>query len=53
MRLHVHEISICQKLACITFPTKKLPDFLQQQVATEGIWLQFSITLNLPQYTVS
>ena len=27
------------KLASIAFSTKKLPGFLQQPVATEGIWL--------------
>ena len=34
---------LCHRLACITFPTKKLPDFLQQPVATEGIWLYMNI----------
>ena len=40
-QVHVHAgiKLVGHKLACIAFSTKKLPDFLQQPVATEGIWL--------------
>ena len=49
--MFMNKISM-SKTCLYKFSCKKATGFLQQPVATEGIWLQFSITLTSLQYTV-